>query len=364
MLEISNYIGGEFVAPASGEYLDNFEPATGEVYSLIPDSDDRDVHLAAEAARAAFPAWSQTPAEGRFEILMRIVALIERDLEALALAESIDNGKPLTLARSLDIPRAASNFRFYATAAMHTANESHETAFGNNGDAINYTLRQPLGVVGCISPWNLPLYLFTLEDRTGDRRRLHGRREAERVTPMTAYLLVEALHRSRLAGGRAEYRPRHRPEGRRGDRRAHGREERSRSPAAPRPAKRSPASRHRCSRNSRSNSAARTRTSSLPTAITRRCSRRRVRSSFANQGEICLCGSRIFVERPIYERFKNDFVARVSQLKVGDPLDAGHRRRGDRFQAAFRQDNVVHRPREGRRRNDPGRRRKVRTGAK
>src|SRR6185503_11811535 len=127
MLNIENYIGGELVQPASGTYLDNIEPATGEIYSLIPDSDDRDVNLAADAARAAFSKWSQTPAEARFEILMRLVSFIERDAEELARAESIDNGKPLSLARVMDIPRAASNFRFYATAAMHTSNESHET---------------------------------------------------------------------------------------------------------------------------------------------------------------------------------------------------------------------------------------------
>ncbi len=125
MITIENYIGGALVQPASNEYLDNVEPATGEVYSHIPDSDDRDVNLAVDAARAAFPAWSTTPPEARFEILMRLVSLIERDAEELAHAESVDNGKPISLARMMDIPRAAANFRFYATAAMHTANESH-----------------------------------------------------------------------------------------------------------------------------------------------------------------------------------------------------------------------------------------------
>ena len=127
MTNLENYIGGELVKPASGNYIDNYNPATGEVYSLIPDSDDRDVHLAVEAAMAAFPAWSKTSPERRFEILMRLVSFIERDAAELAMAECVDSGKPLSLASSLDIPRAASNFRFYATAAMHTWNESHET---------------------------------------------------------------------------------------------------------------------------------------------------------------------------------------------------------------------------------------------
>ena len=132
MTKIENYVAGELKPPTSGEYLDNFNPATGEVYSQIPDSDERDVQKAVKAANAAFPSWSNTPPEERFEILMRLVGLIERDLKSLALAESVDNGKTIEIAKRLDIPRAASNFRFYATAAMHTANESHDTALGND----------------------------------------------------------------------------------------------------------------------------------------------------------------------------------------------------------------------------------------
>jgi aminomuconate-semialdehyde/2-hydroxymuconate-6-semialdehyde dehydrogenase len=160
-MKIDNYIGGELVRPASGQYLENFDPATGQAYSLIPDSDDRDVNLAADAAAAAFSAWEATPPEERFEVLMRLVRLIERDAEELAIAECVDNGKPLALARQMDIPRAAANFRFYATAAMHAFNESHDTTLPGGGRAVNYTLRRPVGVAGCISPWNLPLYLFT-----------------------------------------------------------------------------------------------------------------------------------------------------------------------------------------------------------
>src|SRR5262245_17438086 len=142
MQKLENYIDGKLVKPASGTYLDNYEPATGEVYSLIPDSDEADVSLAVEAAKRAFPVWSKTPPEQRFEILTRLVSLIERDHEKLAEAESVDNGKPLSLAKVMDIPRAASNFRFYATAAMHFASESHETILSGDTRAINYTLRQ------------------------------------------------------------------------------------------------------------------------------------------------------------------------------------------------------------------------------
>ncbi|HSN18791.1 MAG TPA: aldehyde dehydrogenase family protein, partial [Gammaproteobacteria bacterium] len=157
MQEIRNYISGKLQPASSGGWLDCFEPATGKVYARTADSDKADVDAAVAAATQAFPAWSALTAAERSQWLLKLAALIERDLEKLARAESIDNGKPLDLARRLDIPRAVSNLRFFAAAATQFASESHAMEEG----AINYTLRSPLGVVGCISPWNLPLYLFT-----------------------------------------------------------------------------------------------------------------------------------------------------------------------------------------------------------
>ncbi|CAL1548905.1 unnamed protein product, partial [Lymnaea stagnalis] len=197
MLKIENYIGGNLVKPVSDNYLDNFNPATGEVYSLIPDSDERDVEAAVEAAKKAFPVWSKMPAEARHDILMRVSALIERDLDLLAEAESIDNGKPKSLAKTVDIPRAVSNFKFYATAAMHFASESHETT----GQAINYTLRQPLGVVGCISPWNLPLYLFSWKIAPALAAGCCVVAKPSEITPMTAYLLSKLCIEAGLPDG-------------------------------------------------------------------------------------------------------------------------------------------------------------------
>ena len=316
MLKIANYIGGGLVDPASGQYLDNIEPATGKVYSQIPDSDDRDVNLAADAASSAFPKWSKTSPEQRFEILMRLVSLIERDAEELARAESIDNGKPLSLARVMDIPRAASNFRFYATAAMHTSNESHETV----GQAINYTLRQPVGVVGCISPWNLPLYLFTWKIAPAIAAGCTVVAKPSEITPMTAYLMSKLCIEAGLPAGVLNI--------------VHGLgpkvgaaivghrdikaisftggtktgEEIART-AAPMFKK---LSLELGGKN--------------PNVIFADCNydemlETTVRSSFANQGQICLCGSRIFVERPIYQKFKNDLVARVMEMNIGDPLE-------------------------------------------
>ena len=198
MLKIENYIAGELAAPISDAYLDNFNPATGEVYSLIPDSDERDVGKAVEAAKNAFPAWSKTSAETRHDHLIKISNLIERDLDLLAEAESVDNGKPKTLAKAVDIPRTVSNFKFYATAAMHTATEAHETV---GQQAINYTLRQPLGVVGCISPWNLPLYLFSWKIAPALAAGCCVVAKPSEITPMTAYLLSKLCIEAGLPAG-------------------------------------------------------------------------------------------------------------------------------------------------------------------
>ncbi len=154
---IQNYIGGEFVEPLSKIYTDNINPATGEKFGQIPNSNREDVDFAVQAAQKAFTTWSVTSTEVRFKIMNRIAELIDENLDALALAETTDNGKPLWLSKRVDIPRASSNFRFFATGIMHFSTESHVM----EDKAINYTMRQPIGVVGCISPWNLPLYLFT-----------------------------------------------------------------------------------------------------------------------------------------------------------------------------------------------------------
>jgi len=318
VLKLENYIGGELVQPASGEYLDNFDPSTGRVYSLIADSDDRDVHLAVEAASAAFPAWSTTSPEDRHDILMRLVGLIERDLEPLALAESIDNGKTVAIARRLDIPRAALNFKFYATAAMHSANESHDSV---GQDAINYTLRQPLGVVGCISPWNLPLYLFTWKIAPAIAAGCTAVAKPSEVTPMTAYMLSKLCIEAGLPAGVLNI--------------VHGLGPKVGSAiVAHRDVKAITFTGGTATGEEIARVAAPMfKKLSLelggknPNIIFADCNYEEMvaetrRAAFANQGEICLCGSRIFVERSLYERFKKDFVENVSGLKVGDPLEA------------------------------------------
>lgn len=304
------------LSPASGEYLDNFNPATGEVYSLIPDSNETDVAAAVEAAKKAFPVWSKMSAEARYDILIKLVSLIERDLDSLAEAESVDNGKPKSLAKAVDIPRAISNFKFYATAAMHTATEAHETV----GQAINYTLRQPLGVVGCISPWNLPLYLFTWKIAPALAAGCCVVAKPSEITPMTAYLLSKLCIEAGLPAGVLNI--------------VHGLGTKAGAAIVS----------HKDTKAISFTGGTKTgewiaRTAAPmfkklslelggknPNIIFADCNYEEmlattIRSSFSNQGQICLCGSRIFVERPLYENFCSDFVERVKNLKIGDPLE-------------------------------------------
>src|SRR6266403_1915533 len=195
--KIRNFIDGQFVEPVGGKYIDNIEPATGKPYSHVPDSGKEDVDLAVAAAEKAFADWSKKPAAERSQFLLRIADLIERDLEKFARAESIDTGKPLSLARSLDIPRAVANFRFFATAILHTENEAHVT----DGVAFNYTLRQPRGIAGLISPWNLPLYLLSWKIAPAIAVGNTAIAKPSELTPMTAQLLCEICAEAGLPNG-------------------------------------------------------------------------------------------------------------------------------------------------------------------
>ena len=197
MIRIKNYIGGELKEPISGSYIDNIEPATGEVYSLIPDSDKEDVDLAVKAAKKASISWSQTSRDERSNILINIANGIESRMDAFVHAESKDNGKPLSLARKVDIPRAISNFKFFATSILHFSSESHDM----DGYALNYTLREPIGVVGCISPWNLPLYLFSWKIAPALATGNCVIAKPSEVTPMTAFMLSDVCKDAGLPDG-------------------------------------------------------------------------------------------------------------------------------------------------------------------
>lgn len=313
---ISNYIGGVFCAPRKQQYLDNVNPATGEVYSYIPDSTALDIQDAVDAAQKAFPEWSNSSPDFRFRILNKIAELIEAHLATFALAESNDNGKPLSLSTRVDIPRASENFRFFATGALHFASESHSMA----NTAINYTLRKPVGVVGCISPWNLPLYLFTWKIAPALAAGNCVVAKPSEVTPMTAYLLSQLCQEAGLPAGVLNI--------------VHGNGPNCGSEIVKHPDIKaiSFTGSTRAGKEIASVAAPMFKKISLelggknPNIIFADCDwekmmRTTVQSSFANQGQICLCGSRILVEESIYDKFKAEFVARIQALTVGDPLD-------------------------------------------
>ncbi|TMB10303.1 MAG: aldehyde dehydrogenase family protein, partial [Deltaproteobacteria bacterium] len=185
MQDVLNFIDGRHAPAACGEWLDDVDPATGETYARVASSDARDVDRAVAAALRAFPAWAATPAAERSKLLRRLARLIERDLEKLARAESIDSGKPVSAAQTIDIPRAVQNFDFFADAVTQFSSEAHPT----DEVALNYTLRQPLGPVACISPWNLPLYLLTWKIAPALAAGNCVVAKPSEVTPMTAHLL-------------------------------------------------------------------------------------------------------------------------------------------------------------------------------
>lgn len=316
MEKILNYIDGELTPSASGNWLDNYNPAEGKVYSHIPDSDYNDISKAVEVAKKAFANWSSMPIAERSNILLKIADGIDREFEALAKAESADNGKPLKLAKAVDIPRAAANMRFFATAILHFESQSHQT----DQSAVNYTTRSPLGVVGCISPWNLPLYLFTWKIAPALAAGCTVVAKPSELTPMTAYLFSKICKEAGLPagvlnvvqglGGKAGQAIIDHPDvvaisftggtvtGKK-----------IAATAAPMFKK---LSLELGGKN--------------PNIIFADCDFEQavstsIHSSFSNQGEICLCGSRILVERSIYDQFLDAFAKRTKELVVGDPLD-------------------------------------------
>ena len=315
MHRILNYINGQFLPPVSDGWIDNYCPANGEVYGQIPNSSNEDIDNAYSAAKSAFPSWSQTTLEERSRILIKISELLEENLERFAEAESKDNGKPISLAKIVDIPRAASNFRFFGNAITQFASESHESI---GQDAINYTLRQPIGVVGCISPWNLPLYLFTWKIAPAIAAGNCVVAKPSEVTPMTAYLLGEICKEAGLPKGVLNI--------------IHGLGTTTGQAIVEHPDIKAISFTGGTTTGAHIAKVAAPMFKKLslelggknPNIIFADCDyddmlETTVRSSFSNQGQICLCGSRIFVEHSIYDKFKSDFVAKVTQLKVGHP---------------------------------------------
>lgn len=317
MEKILNYINGEFKNPVQDQWIDNYNPSTGEIYSLTPNSSAEDVQAAYIAAEKAFPDWSETTLQQRSVILAKIASLITENLASLAKAETIDNGKPLSLSTNVDIPRASSNFQFFANAITQFASEAHES-IGQN--VFNFTLRQSIGVVGCISPWNLPLYLFTWKIAPALAAGNTVVAKPSEITPMTAYLLGDICNKAGLPKGVLNI--------------VHGLGKTTGQAIVEHPKIKAISFTGGTATGAHIARTAAPMFKKLslelggknPNLIFADCDYDKmlettIKSSFSNQGQICLCSSRIYVERSIYERFKTDFIAKTRELKIGSPLD-------------------------------------------
>ena len=316
MKQILNFINGELVAPNSGDYFDNTTPVTGQVYSIIPDGDSSDIDLAVSSAKKAFISWSKLSKNERYNHIMRLADEIEEHFDELVEAESKDNGKPEWLARTVDIPRASENFRFFATASLHFDSEIHEM----DGKALNYTLRQPVGVAGCISPWNLPLYLLTWKIAPALAAGNTVVAKPSEITPMTAFLLSKISQKANLPKGVLNI--------------VHGYGHKagdalSRHPDVP-------------IISFTGGTATGEKIASVAAPMFKKLSLElggknpnivfedaefdksvdmAVKAAFSNQGQICLSGSRLFVQESIYKKFRDTFTSKTKELKVGNPKE-------------------------------------------
>lgn len=317
IIEIKNFIGGEFCSSQNKKTLENFEPATGKVYSLLPRSEASDVDAAVSAANQAFPQWSKLTTQERSQFLHKIADGIETRMKEFVAAESRDQGKPEWLAESLDIPRAVANFRFFAQQILFTPIESNDFA----GKAINTVLRKPVGVAGLISPWNLPLYLLSWKMAPALAAGNTVVCKPSEITPMTAFLLAQVIKDSGLPPGVANLVF---------GLGAEAGEALVKHPKVPivsftggtttgkhLNATAAPLLKKVSLELGGKNANIIFADANIDEALTTT-----LRSSFLNQGEICLCGSRIFVERSIYDSFLSRFIAETKKLKVGDPKQA------------------------------------------
>jgi aminomuconate-semialdehyde/2-hydroxymuconate-6-semialdehyde dehydrogenase len=318
MERLKNFIGGEFSEPAGGRYLEKINPATAAKIYELPDSDEVDVVQAVHAAQSAFAKWSARPALERSRILNRVADLIDERREDLARAESLDVGKPLELSRTLDIPRAAWNFRFFASAILH----KHEMATDMDGEAINYVLRQPVGVAGLIAPWNLPLYLLSWKIAPALACGNTAVCKPSEFTSKTAYLLASILNEAGLPKGvcnmvfgkgdpAGSYLVRHPGVPLISFTGGTVTGEKIQTLAAPHFKKLS-------LELGGKNAAIVMKDVDLDKVVPQIA-----RAAFLNQAEICLCASKILVQDEIHDEFVKRFAAHVEQLKVGDPMAEG-----------------------------------------
>jgi aminomuconate-semialdehyde/2-hydroxymuconate-6-semialdehyde dehydrogenase len=316
MEQIRNWIDGQACAAASDRWLDVFEPATGQMVAQIPDSDASDVQRAVDAAQREFNGWSGRAVAERSRVLMRLADLIERDVDTLAQMESRDTGKPLSLARRVDIPRAAMNFRFFASAITQQGSESYDM----DGEALNYTRRSPRGVAGLISPWNLPLYLLSWKVAPALATGNTVVAKPSEVTPCTASKLAELALEAGVPAGVLNI--------------VHGRGPEvgaaivshtdiptisftgSTATGEWIAKEAAPMFKRFSLELGGKNANVIFADADIPRAV-----EHAVSAAFTNQGQICLCGSRVLVEESVHDEFVELFLERVGRLRVGDPMD-------------------------------------------
>ena len=313
---IENFIDGKYLAPTTGQYLENVNPSTGQVYAKIPRSGDQDLSLAVAAAKRAFPIWSGMSVNERSAILLRLAAGIEARMDEFVVAESRDNGKPEKLAAHVDIPRAVSNFHFFATAIEHFSSESHYM----EGLGINFTTRKPIGIVGCISPWNLPLYLFSWKIAPALAAGNCVIAKPSEITPYTASLLGQIATEAGLPAGVLNV--------------LHGTGPEIGNAIVAHPSIKAisftggTATGEQIARIAAPmfkklslELGGKNPTLIFPDVDIEQTVKEVFRSSFSNQGQICLCGSRILVHEKIYDAFKTAFVRWVESAIVSYPSD-------------------------------------------
>ena len=314
-MRLTHWIDGKAREASNGRWLEVWDPATGRCVGEVAAGDAADVDAAVAAARAALPEWSKLPNTERSQWLEKLASALEDRLEAFASAESRDGGKPIRLARDVEIPRAISNLRFYAHAATQFASESHHGQAG-----LNYTLRLPLGVVAAISPWNLPLYLLTWKIAPALAAGNTVVAKPSEITPLTATMLGELAAEIGLPPGVLNI--------------VHGRGPEVGEPLVAHPGIKAV--------SFTGSTAVGRRIAGIASPLLKKVSlelggknptlvfadsRWRenmgtiVRSVFQNSGQICLCGSRILVERGIHAEFRDALVKHALALRVGDPID-------------------------------------------
>ena len=312
MEKLYNYVEGRLVEPINKNYIKNYSPTNGKVYSLVPNSEKEDVSLAIVAAKKAFNSWGSSTKEYRYNWMMKLAEAIKKRADMLIQAESFDNGKPEWLAKSVDIPRSSENFKFFATAILHYDSKSHDM----DGQAINYTLKQPIGVAGCISPWNLPLYLLTWKIAPAIAAGNTVVAKPSEITPYSAYLFSKICAEIKFPEGVINI--------------IHGYGKSAGSEIVKQSDVVSFTGGTETGKEIASIAARQLKKYSLelggknPTVVFQDANLDLavdsvIKASFLNQGQICLCGSRIFVERGIYSKFRKLFLTKTRSLSVGDP---------------------------------------------